>query len=236
MSNFIREEEKFVIEALCGSFGGTWRPGEDPPDSYLIIDNIEIAVEISMLTQHVLDKYGVPEPRLSQDSGVLKLCDELDNELHNLIWPNVYIILTLRAPIENLRKFKKILKQNLIEILKLKILLEVNIEINGNIIKVKILNGRRESGKKIVGIVTNERSTAHLTSNASFILFNRISEKNIKCLTVHHRPMWLALFNDYWLAGPDTYLNAMEKYNENHTFEKIFIVNGNSDVHLIYKA
>lgn len=236
MSNSIREEERFVVEALCDSLGGEWRPGEDPPDVYLTNNNSEIAVEISTLTQHVQGKNGQAVPRLSQDSGVLRLCDELDNELRDFIQPDEHISLTLYAPINKLRKFKTKLKENLIEILKSKTTGGIELKIGEKVVKVHIVKGRRPSGKKIVGIVANENSTAHITSNAAFILNDRISKKSEKCSMVQHRPIWLALFNDYWLSEPDTYVNAMKQNQDCHPFEKIFIITGNKKVHLIYET
>jgi hypothetical protein len=53
MASSLREDEKFVIKALCNTYGGTWRDGEDPPDAYLSLSDGEVAVEISILTQHV---------------------------------------------------------------------------------------------------------------------------------------------------------------------------------------
>lgn len=236
MSNFIREDERFVIEALCGSLGGTWRSGEDPPDVYLKIGSAEIAVEISTLTQHVQGKNGEPEPRLSQDSGVLKLCNELNEELQSYIRPEEYIILTLHAPIDKLRKFKNKLKINLIGVLSNKKTGISELKVGKKNIKAHIVNGSRPSGGKVVGIVANENSTSHITSNAAFILNDRISKKTSKCSKVSHRPLWLALFNDYWLADPDTYLNVIKYYPKSHPFEKIFIVTSNKQVHLIHET
>ncbi len=80
MERSLRDDEYFVIEALCSSYDGTWRTGEDPPDAYMMLNDHEIAVEISILTQHVVCESGESVPRLSQDSGVLRLCDEVNVE------------------------------------------------------------------------------------------------------------------------------------------------------------
>lgn len=58
MSNTLRDNEKFVIEALSGSLGGSWRIGENPPDAYLMQREVEVAVEISTLTQYVMGRSG----------------------------------------------------------------------------------------------------------------------------------------------------------------------------------
>ena len=236
MNNSISKDEKFVVEALCSSLGGIWCVGENPPDVYLKQGDTEIAVEISTLTQHVQGKNGVSEPRLSQDSGVLQICEELNNELRDYIQSNQYFILTIHAPIDKLRKFKKSLKKKLIDILNSENIEKTQIEISGTKVSVNLVTGDKPSGKKVVGLVPNENSTAHISSNAAFILNDRILKKTGKCSMVLHRPLWLALFNDYWLADPGTYKHEMQHISEDHPFEKIFIVTGNREVHLIYKT
>ncbi|HZK12306.1 MAG TPA: hypothetical protein VFD10_08200 [Atribacterota bacterium] len=66
MASSLREDEQFVIEALCASYNGTWRIGEDPPDAYMALKGNEVAVEISILTQYVVGKSSKSVPRLSQ--------------------------------------------------------------------------------------------------------------------------------------------------------------------------
>jgi hypothetical protein len=80
------------------------------------------------------------------------------------------------------------------------------------------------------------KSHSHISSNVEFILSDRIHEKAVKCLKVTHRPLWLALFNDYWLAEPDSYRVAMRHYSAQHPFEKILLVLGNGEVHSIYET
>jgi hypothetical protein len=60
----MRQDEKFVIESIATAYSGDWKPGEDPPDAYLIVADRPVAVEISTLTQHVTDDRGT-RPRLS---------------------------------------------------------------------------------------------------------------------------------------------------------------------------
>lgn len=236
MGASLSNDEKFAIESLSSALGGSWRPGEDPPDVYLMQGKVEVAIEISTLAQYVPGKNGVPEPRLSQDMGVLRLCDELNKELGNLIQSDKYVILTLYTPVDKLRKFKNTLKDKLIDIVDAGESEEVSLNISGNKIKVHTVNGKRPSGVKIVGIVANRNSNPNISSNVGFILAHRIQDKTHKCSKVSHRPLWLALFNDYWLASPNSYRQAMKQCSESHPFEKIFLISGNRDVHVIYET
>ncbi len=234
MCSSLSNDEKFVIKAVSNSFGGTWRSGEDPPDVYLMQGAVEVAIEISTLTQHVTGKSGTPEPRLSQDMGVIRLCDELNKKIEGSVQPDKYVIITLHAPVDKLRKFKNILKDKLIKIINSGTSDEVQVKINGNDIKVHVVNGQRSSGKKVVGIIANRNSNQNITSNVEFILSHRIQDKTQKCSKVTHRPLWLALSNDYWLAEVDSYKNAMQKYSERHPFDKILLISEKGEVHSIY--
>ena len=42
---FERDDEQFVIVAVAAAFSAPWRPGEDPPDAYLILGAATVAVE-----------------------------------------------------------------------------------------------------------------------------------------------------------------------------------------------
>ena len=77
MPNQLKPNELFVIHALADHLNGTWSAGEDPPDAYLTIGAETVAVEISTLTQHVVNERGGTKARLSEDSTALWLANEL---------------------------------------------------------------------------------------------------------------------------------------------------------------
>ena len=148
MGSSLSEDEQFVIESLSSSLGGSWHPGENPPDAYLRQSNVEVAIEISTLTQYVAGNSRTLKPRLSQDRGVLHICDELNEELGGLIRSDLYVILTLHAPVDKLRKFKSILKDKITEIVNVGVFEKVSLDISGNSVKVHVVKGQRSSGKK----------------------------------------------------------------------------------------
>ncbi len=236
MVSSLREDEKFVIEALCDSYGGTWRIGEDPPDAYMSILENEIAVEISILTQHVVGKSGKTVPRLSQDTGVLRLCDEINEELKNDIPSGVYVLLTISSPLNKIRQTKAELTNEIRNIAQKKAPNKQAIEINKNRVKIQLILGDRPSGKKVVGVVPNQNSSPDILANVLYILSERINDKVTKCRDIVHRPLWLALFNDYWLAELDTYELAMKKLSVTHQFDKICLVQGSKEVHTLYET
>lgn len=236
MALSLREDEQFVIEALCTSYGGTWRIGEDPPDAYMSYGDNEVAVEISILTQHVASKSGKIVPRLSQDSGVLRLCDEINEELKDIIPSSVYLLLTISAPLNKIRQTKFDLIKEIKKIVQEKAPNEQAVEINQNKVEIQSFVGSRPSGKKIIGIVPNQNSSPNILTNVQYILSERINDKVYKCSNIMHRPLWLALFNDYWLAEPDTYELAMRNLSITHQFDKICLVLGSKRVHTLYET
>jgi len=236
MASSLREDEKFVIKALCASYGGTWRIGEDPPDAYMALNENEVAVEISNLTQHVVSKSGKPVPRLSQDTGVLRLCDEINEKLKNDTPSGVYVLLTISSPLNKIRQTKTDLINKIKRIAQKKAPIKQIFEINQNKVKIQLILGERPSGKKVVGIVPNQNSSPDILGNVLYILSERINDKVMKCRGIVHRPLWLALFNDYWLAEPDTYELAMKKLSVDHPFDKICLVLGSKEVHTLYET
>jgi hypothetical protein len=104
MTSQLKPDEQFVISSLAAHLDETWSPGENPPDAYLKMGEETVAVEISTLTQHVIDERGGMKPRLSEDSTALWLANELDKELREAIPDGRMVVLTLRAPIAKARR------------------------------------------------------------------------------------------------------------------------------------
>jgi hypothetical protein len=232
----IRPDEQFCIEAVVASVGGQWSEGEDPPDAYLNMGNKRIALEISILTQYVMDQNAGCKPRLSEDTTAIRLCNELNHDLKNDIPKNRTVLLILSAPINSARKLKPKLSAEIMALVGSAASYDVTVtrEIMGNKITIHLILDGRPSGKKIVGVVQNEKSSADILANATSILADRIDVKTQKCKSLQSGdPLWLVLFNDYWLADIDTYRQAMSKLSFDHPFEKILIISGDKSVEIL---
>jgi hypothetical protein len=208
MTGALKPDEEFVARSLAAHFGGTWLPGEDPPDIYLTVGKEAVAVEISTLTQQVVDERGGMKPRLSEDSTALWLANELDKELRDLIPKGRVVVLTLRAPILKARHTKDELKSRILSLVgnttDQKIDLEETILANPIGIYLSSYDGVDE--RKVYAAVPNRKSDPHIMSNAQFILEERIAAKSKKCGALTYKgPVWLALLNDYFLASNETY-------------------------------
>jgi len=223
--NELRPDEEFVIRSLAKMLGGKWWAGENPPDAYLKLGDKIVAVEISTLTQPVLNGTEFGKERRSGDVGALRFCEELDNEVKSQIPKGICVILILYAPINKFRRFKKLLSEKIIEYSSRKIECEFEGEILDNKYNIQIVSGERPSGKKIVGIISNSRSSADILANAVYALNDRLFVKSrIMTLIKHDGERWLVLLNDYWLSDEETYKRAMSLINIEHPFERLYIV------------
>ncbi len=235
-----RADEEFVRNCLVKYFAvestTTWE-GEDPPDIYIKVKGETIAVEITRLSPVSFDQKFSAQNRNTQAYFGINLCNELDLKLKNNVPSEVDIILTLYVPVKNGRKYKSELYGRLKNFIaqNLKAGTREKIKIVDDEVKISVVPNREHSQKKIVGIVVNKNSSPDILGNAEVILLGRIKDKQEKCRKIKHNgPIWLALFNDYWLADHRTYAQALKNISVSHDFEKIFVVSDIGVVHQIY--
>jgi hypothetical protein len=237
MPNQLKPDELFVINALATHLNGTWSAGEDPPDAYLEIGDGTVAVEISTLTQHVVDERGGTHARLSEDSTALWLANELDKELRTAIPDGHMVVLTLRAPIAKARRTKEELKDKILHLVANTTdqTIDVEEDVLENRIDINLSSYSDPDNRKVHAVVINRKSDPHVTSNARMILEERITTKTEKCNSLPFKgPVWLALFNDYFLADDETYKQAIGQMSRSHVFDKIFLISGNRSVATLY--
>ena len=222
--------ETFVLEALQSRFGGNFTGGEDPPDAYLYLEKKKIAVEVTRLVEQVKSESGNIVSRMTHDVPAVKLSNEIDIEMRELIPKGKYVFVIIPAPVNSIRRTKEKLISTILDHIQNN-LIKSDVEIEGNLISIHIYDGGRESGKKVIGAVSNRFSSANIGKNAKHLLKDRISSKAKKC--IHDASMdeyWLALFNDYWIADIESYRMAYKEIDIAHRFKKIFIVNGCGEV------
>jgi len=236
----LKATEEFVKDCLLKHFGSNItkaQEGEDPPDIYLTINNKKIAVEITRLSPISFDQNGTAQNRNTQDSFAIKLLNELDSKLRDIIPSEMEVNLTIYVPVTNPRKYKK----ELFEYLKrnfengVAIGEKKEVELSGLKVKISFVPHRYQSQEKIVGIIVNKNSNADVLNNAKVILRNRILDKVNKCKKIQFQGLkWLALFNDYWPANYNTYARALNNISVKHDFESIFIISDKGQVNQIY--
>lgn len=234
----LKPDEEFVRNCLIRALSATkaWE-GEDPPDIYLELNSEQIAVEITRLSPVSFGEDGTIQNRHSQDYFGLNLCNDLNSDLRNEIPPEIDILLTLYVPVENGRKYKRELYAYVRNFISrgVKTGDKEEVELSGSRVRISAIPNRDHSEKKIVGTIVNKNSSAHILSNAQATLADRIQDKVQKCKEIKHEgAVWLALFNDYWLADHETYVRALSTMDIAHDFEKIYVVMDTGAVHQIY--
>lgn len=238
MNNQLRPDEEFVIQALATYLSGDWWPGENPPDAYLRVGEKVSVVEISTLTQHVPDERGGTKPRLSEDITAMSVLNELSEQLRGEIPNGRTVVLVLESPLLKINKLKRHLTERIRHHVSTSggEKIEVEEEICENHVKIVVDSYDGLDPRKIHGAVVNRKSNRDILLNARCILEDRIAVKRDKCCSLQFKgDLWLALFNDYWLAANDTYQVAMQKLNIEHPFEKILLVSGDKSVFTLYE-
>lgn len=238
----MRKDEQFVRDCMVGFLGEKCVdaiPGEDPPDYYFICDDRKIAVEITQLTPVTFDEHGSPKNRWTEDIFSENLCDKLEKKFKPRIKDGHLLLIHIRGPIAEPRKFKRqtetIIRQ-VIEETALSVGWENKYEIAGETVTIKVLPAYPASEKGIAGLVENRDSNAFIQDNAKVILAERIRSKYEKMKeTPWQGTKWLALLNRYWLADHETYRLAIADLNVIHDFEKIFLISEKGDVNLIFE-
>jgi len=228
----LREDEEFVITSVASAFSASWRPGENPPDAYLVLGSNEIAVEITTLTQYVTDGRGT-RSRLSDDLATAALANALNAQLKDLIPDGYTIGMVLSSPILQNQRTRAKLGRFLRGFIADLTLLDADqkIEIYGNKITVFLTHHGETGYKKVSAAFGNRNSNPKILDNVIQILADRIATKALKCIHLRDRgPIWLALFNDYWLTDGDTYRYALSLMSLEHPFQKILLVNGDRTV------
>lgn len=231
----LRDDEESVISSVAARFSGTWRPGEDPPDAYLTIGPDTIAVEISTLVQHVTDDQGT-RSRLSDDQGANRLVNVLKAELSDVIPEGYTVGLLLSAPILLPRKTQATLAKVIRELATSAGWFEGDreIEVNGNKVTLSYNHRPGSENTKVTAIIRNRSSDPDILKNAMYILEQCVTKKTETCKNLIGRgAVWLALRNDYWLSGAETYKDAFSRLNVTHPFEKILLVNDDGSVHTL---
>src|SRR5437867_13354583 len=105
------------MDAIVEVFSGTWRCGDNPPDAYFRISDLEIAVEISTLMDF---RPGGPNGRISRmsdDMPAVQLVNELNEELKGEIPSGFAVILRDETPFHHKRAVKGPLQAKVRELL-----------------------------------------------------------------------------------------------------------------------
>lgn len=223
----LRPEEEFVGRALATHLAPgqalAMRPGEDPPDLYLTIDGEEIAVEVTRLVESTIDPKGTIANRTSEDQFGIYMIERLDKQLGPLIPADRSLFIAIKVPVADPTKFRRALEAEVTAFASQPLMAEpAERTIAGVETRVQVIPAR-QSGARIVGTVENAHSSADIGFNARRALLDRITVKSALCARIPGK-RYLALYNDIWLASPETYLAEARTLEIAHGFDKVFAV------------
>lgn len=225
----MRADERFVADQIARHLGvdpaAHIQDGEDPPDCYITADGVRNAVEITRLTPISFDKAGTPKNRVSEDSFGIELCESLDANEGKQLPDDYSLLLHLRVPVDNATAYKKLLTVEVRKFIERGPAAERYV-LSQDAISVSLSwIPRRETGKRIVGMIENTDARPDILENALIVLRDRLVTKNDICAKLADgQPIWLALLNDYWLADETTYGRALARIECKHCFTRIWLV------------
>jgi hypothetical protein len=231
----MRREEAFVCSALVTFLRGpsvaSGTDGDDPPDIYLTLGGSRVSVEVTRLSQFTIEPEGTLGNRATQDSFGIRLIEDLNTKLGPLLPKNVSLLIGGHIPVPNASRCRQEVTEWVTQVAASPnpgTKDERNID--GSSVSVSVIP-EQPSGKKIVGFVVNKHSSADILLNARFVLEERIRTKSRLCEGLARLgPIWLALFNDYWLADADTCAAAYRQLKISHCFERLFLISDNGAV------
>ena len=146
---------------------------------------------------------------------------ELDDHFSRTFPSDVSVFLMLGVPLKNIRETKK----HLISEIDLFIASDAaghEALICENRISFSRIKDMRCS---MAAGYANRHSSSNITENAKALLADRIVAKSVKVRrTSSEEEYWLALFNHYWIARPDSYQVAYKTLNLEHEFDKVFVI------------
>lgn len=222
------------MDCIVDTCGGNYVEGDDPPDAVLNLNDREIGVEVSCLVEQIIDAKGVSRSRMGYDQPGANLADVLNDELKDDLPNDSFVCLSVSSPINRYQKVKKKLRSIIYQQVHEGIQTQT-IVLEENHISINVHTGRRQSGKKVIGIVGNRYSDKNIERTVMNVLKERISEKNVKCEAVSQEsPVWLALYNTIWLADIDLYRTAFGELGMDTIFERILVIDRYRNVETIY--
>ncbi len=229
----VRPDEQFVGECLVRYFGRQAHAlavaGEDPPDLRMTVGELQVAVEVTRLSQFTVHPNGAVGNRASEDTFAVDLINRLNTTVGPTLPEHIDLVICAEMPVRRPAKYKKALTRHIESICHSSTpnaCYEFDVE--GSRTRVRAIP-RRHGCKRIVGLISNRFSSPDIAWNARVMLENRIRTKMKKCASIGG-PVWLALLNDYWLADHATYAAAGREVSVRHRFDKLLLVSGNGAV------
>lgn len=234
---YAKNSIKTYLEKHLG-FTGDIIEGEDPPDYYILKNNMKIPLEITT-AESIFNDESEKNKRKTSTESVAIFCDELNNEFKNLILPEKSLMLGFKVPIADFSKFKKQFKTILRKFLQDKVSNKI-LNINGELVDARWVTRSNDKRKAVSGVIGVKNPNINIQEQTRLILEERIRAKEIKLKRINGEnwsgEKWLGIINNYPLAEHENFSQALREISNNQAFSKIFVIGDNSEVFEIQKT
>jgi len=226
-----RSDEKFVKDAILEYLRlprSSAIRGEDPPDYYICNRTSIIALEVR-----------IAEPlgnRTTYERSLERLCNRLNKEFLSCVEPGISVLIKIAAPVRNTRKFYEQLKIVVSNNLTNNILQEKwkAFQVNEETVQLKIINHGIPEKKKIIGLIMGKGSAlVPIQDQVNRNVANYLMEKSEKMKNITGTK-WLGFLNMTILADENNFRSAIQNIDRKHDFSKIFLVEPDGLVNLIF--
>jgi hypothetical protein len=224
MAGSLRSDEKSILDKLVAKLGCTYRAGEDPPDAYLCLGDVEVGVEITRLTpfMRINDGLYISSQEFFRNANLV--CSKLESMLNDDTESELGVTLLFSRPVSNSTKTAELLKR------KVKEMIADNSDKEhfskfGNDISISLYKCDKTTIRS--QFLTRERASDEV---ARSLLIESINKKSKKLRGKDG--CWLVLNNEHMIASTATYQRIYNEQHLNHPFSKIIIINGDEIFYL----
>jgi hypothetical protein len=223
----LRKQERAAIEVVARHFSATWEKGDGgSPDVYVTIAGKRSAVEVTAMKQRFAEQGVVAKPRLRFDRVALRLVQDLQTGLSELVPDGEAVVLTVTAPIRLPSKTAAALESKIRDCLARRSApVEVKDTIHGNQIRVRLVKCVSRRMSKVIGFVHNPDSDPDVLLGLTQSLLQHIGAAADK------RPpekftgdRWLVVVDEDGLSYLETYRHVYSQLSISTDFKKILMV------------
>jgi hypothetical protein len=223
----LRKQERAAIEVVARHFSATWEKGDGgSPDVYVTIAGKRSAVEVTAMKQRFAEQGVVAKPRLRFDRVALRLVQDLQTGLSELVPDGEAVVLTVTAPIRLPSKTAAALESKIRDCLARRSApVEVKDTIHGNQIRVRLVKCVSRRMSKVIGFVHNPDSDPDVLFDITLSLIERIGAKARKGAPAGSADdRWLVLAGDERFSYVEPYRHVYSQLSNPTDFKKILMV------------
>jgi hypothetical protein len=220
----LRTIERATLDAVAKRFSGRWIQGTGAAEAHLEIAGKRIAICIATIK-------GAEEPRLRFDRVALGFVRRLRAALAKSVPAGKVVVATTTAPIWQASKTAAVLQEEIRRLLAAR-LAEIEVTIERNRIRVRVLKGGAGTTPKLLGFV-------HNPDPGPAVLFG-LTHSLLACMSPGKSPSakfkndrWLVIANEGALAPLETVRHVCSALRVRTVFKKILVADSDGKITLL---